>query len=819
MLIRRSILAYLILSSVFLVWHPAHFLKDVMVAPLFVLVPLGLGLSMTRLCLGSLFERRAVARLPVLLISLFVGFTGQTIVYQQLERFDVLQRIYPVLYPLALCVAAFSFYQRKELFRIASSKSDWLANLTIITPLVALAYTFNFLKFSQYPLRDIFQETHFMKGAMELARFHFLNPFTADSYIPLLQVHLGLLQDWYGYDLLASQWILPVLFAVVRYTSLHCFFSAVTDSKLTQTIAGGLAVITLQNLFSSTNGDMLFSVCLVLISLLIRSQADSPPYRMGWLVNVALMAFSMVLYQFSTVQTIGIFWAVTAAGIAWYSRAAPGASAVVAQSILLCATGVVLHPAMALLYLVCSLGIVGIHQVMLSGWPRWSETIQIRLLAGLIVVTGALGVLFGGLLRQGFFASGGGSTLILLDVAEWILGREITGAEGLRNTLIEWVRLAPPALFVACAFLATSWVISVWRSKTSTWEGISSLGTKLCVSLPPSMLFAWAGCLAGLLLSFSGLPYFHRALYFPLVLLCLFVAILIREEIARYLAVGKRGILLKYGILLLCYLVISGRYGYKVASLGGPSSIPYIQALSPYFGIAVLGVLGLLGAASVARVPWRVTVLTLSILFVVLASDKFAIKSYGYRYSYGDNWSRERPISHYTVAELELAARIRHLPLNTILLSDPYTLSIIEAQTGLNGLYSFSNLGVMQEEYREGLRRILRCIHDAVMAGDVDASEELLRRVMEFGNAYPGAIPEARYVFENRMARPLNIRELKESLVIILNAERTFPWMDGRESYFPLARDESGSLHEFEIAKVFEIIHNVNGQVLALRLR
>jgi hypothetical protein len=71
---------------------------------------------------------------------------------------------------------------------------------------------------------------------------------------------------------------------------------------------------------------------------------------------------------------------------------------------------------------------------------------------------------------------------------------------------------------------------------------------------------------------------------------------------------------------------------------------------------------------------------------------------------------------------------------------------------------------------------------------------------------------------ENLMVRPLNIRERKESL-IILNSECTFPWMDGRESYFPLTRDESDSLNEFEIVKVFEILHNVDSKVLALRLR
>jgi hypothetical protein len=73
MLIRRSILAYLILISMFLIWRPVHLLKDVLIVPLFVLVPRDLGLSMTRLCLDTLFEQIAVTRLPVLLLDPFVA--------------------------------------------------------------------------------------------------------------------------------------------------------------------------------------------------------------------------------------------------------------------------------------------------------------------------------------------------------------------------------------------------------------------------------------------------------------------------------------------------------------------------------------------------------------------------------------------------------------------------------------------------------------------------------------------------------------------------------------------------------------------------
>ena len=808
-MIRTLILSYLFLSAVLLVWHPVHVLKDLIVAPLFFIVPLGLGLLIVRACLRWRLEEK-VGKLSVVLLSIFVGLTGHTVLYQQLERFNLLQPLYPLLYPLALCGATIGFYREKELFSIDCLDRKWRTTAVITIPLVAITYSFYFLKFTRYPLRDIFQETHFMKGAMELAHFHILNPYTADSYIPLLQVQLGLLQDWYGYDLLASQWLLPLLCASLRYASLHCFFSAVTDSRLTQTIAAGLSVVTLHSLFSPTNGDMLFSVCLLIIAILIRTRETMLSCTRAGLNALSLMACVVVLYKVSSVQSIGIYWALTVLGVMWYRRTSRVGSPVVAVGALLCATGVALHPAVALLYLFCALGIVVIHQVMHFGWHHWSETIRSRFLIGLIVGTGMTGVMLG-LQAKNVFETKESRPAVNI-IAEWILGKEITGAEGMRNTMIEWVRLAPPALFLLCCLLLASWAIAVRDTTRSKGTGPLGVALQLGSCLSPTMLFAWVGCLAGLLLSFSGLPYTHRALYFPLVLFCLLMAILVHEEIKRYHLEGKRGILLKYGIFIVGYLLISGRFAYKVSELGGSTTNPYLRELSPFFGLGVLGVSALLASAAMARSHGRVIMLTLAIVFLGVAVDKFAIKTYGYRYSYGDNWSRDRPISHYTTAELELADRIRSLPLNTILLSDPYTLSIVEAQTGLNGLYSFSNLGVMREEYRQAIQVILRLILENV-------GESPLPQVMAFLTAYPGASPEVRYVLEHRMRRVLSPQEVKQDLVIILNAERTFPWARGENSYFPERSASVASFEKLQIAKDFQVIHNIDNKILALRFK
>ena len=119
-MIKTAILIYFALSTVFLAWHPVHVLKDIVVAPLFFLVPLGLGLSMLRGCLKGRLEERIGGKLPVVLLSLFLGLTGHTILYQQLERLNLLQSFYPFLYPMALCGAAWGYFREKDLFCIVA---------------------------------------------------------------------------------------------------------------------------------------------------------------------------------------------------------------------------------------------------------------------------------------------------------------------------------------------------------------------------------------------------------------------------------------------------------------------------------------------------------------------------------------------------------------------------------------------------------------------------------------------------------------------------------------------------------------------------
>ncbi|MFO0768020.1 MAG: hypothetical protein U0231_14800 [Nitrospiraceae bacterium] len=82
----------------------------------------------------------------------------------------------------------------------------------------------------------------------------------------MLQVQLGML---HGCSISISQWPLPPLNAAIRIAALYCFWRTVAPGVYSRMIALGLSMIALQNLFSPTNGDLLFSLCLLFMSLVI----------------------------------------------------------------------------------------------------------------------------------------------------------------------------------------------------------------------------------------------------------------------------------------------------------------------------------------------------------------------------------------------------------------------------------------------------------------------------------------------------------------------------------------------------------------------
>lgn len=808
----KSFLAYFGLSSVFLFWRVDSFLKDLFVAPLYFVVPMGLGLLFARSCGAGRMCGIWMTRAQIVLCATVLGLVFQTTLYQAMERFNLLLPLWPLLYPTALFTSLLGFYLMRDLLPIDPNVKPDLMTFAALAPLAMVMYGFYFLQFTEYPLRDIFQEVHFMKGALELARFQILNPFTADSYIPVQQVHLGLLHYWYGYNLLNSQWILPIYCFLFQYGSLHCFISAIVERPMPRAIALGLCIISLQNMFSPTNGDLLFSFTLLLFSLLAKQNPSVLNVwgQMGMVVTLGVLvglAYQVVPVQETYLYVLPLY------------ALAPMSGRILSAPVrdflwlgFLTLVGVILHAAQALLYLATILLSYAVFALVMNWAVSERAALRKTVFPLSITLTGGVLVIVIYNLLIGLEQN---PTAQLVRMGEWILGKEITGAEGFRNTLFEWVRLATPGLHILG--LTLLFIVHHVVRKGLFPEVLERREAPYSIASWDLILFYCLVSAGLVLLGFSGFPYFHRMLYFPVVFGSVAVALMLDLLLQHSIRGARKHVMLAPALVLLIYTLLSASYLYRATDEEGMVVNPYLLQISPLPGAALVTMAMLTLSAGILRKRMIVSLLACLAVAVALVTDKMSIKTMFYKYTYGDVWPQPPVLSHYTTNELSVNEIIGAYPANSILYSDPYTLGIIKAITGLNGLYTFANLGVMKTVYEEAIKHSLRQI-EKVGLGNRVPKEAFLSQLEEFVVLHRGATPEIRYIYERKLDQQLDRHALQKNIIVILNAHRTFFWTKGEASYFPEKATFPKSFID-NLETLFEIVYNIDDELLILRIR
>lgn len=803
------ILGYMMAGLLFVAWPIHSFLKDFIIAPLYFLLPMGVGLLFITSCGPSLRSGRFMSTSQILTTAVFFGFVFITLFYQELERWDLLIDYFSYTYPLLFILSLAGFYRGRQLIGGVPLRPH-LITVALLSPLLLVFYYFYFIKFTSFPLRDIFQEVHFMKGALELSKFHVLNPFTADSYIPVQQVHLALLHHWYGYDLLHSQWLLPIYNGLFRLACLYCLFRILLQDQWHIRIALGFLVVTLQNLFSPTNGDLLFSLTLVMLAVIINCERCSTVrLSHAGVVVVGISTLLILGYHTANVQDLGMYLFPTAFLVLIILRFNMSVFWKPAWLGMLSLLALALHPAQALLYVPSILLAYTCYVIILSSHQSDNDSLRRKAVVFAIGTTIAVLCL---LLYKSYRLLSLQNPDTLQRLAEWFLGRQIDSNESYPGTLIEWGRLAPPALHVLFILIAvphlTMLVLRILKCSATDQACLTRDDTLL--------LFTWTTASVLLLLDFSGVPYFHRGLYYPLVFGCCLMAVLLHRDLRDYLTTGDRRVALKYGLWMLLYTILAAKYLYHATYMGGNVSDPYLEAYAPWPTASAILLATLLIAMVVPSQRYLVATFMVASIGVGLGADKTYIKTKFYRYSYGDDWPEPHVLSHYTLNELRVAEGLKNLSPGTVLLSDPYTTGILSGLTGLNGLYTFANLGVMQDEYKKAISAFFIAFLGEHRESFV-RKEHVLAWLKDFITRYPGAVPEARYAYE-RLGRSLDVKTVEQNLVIVLNAERTWWWAKGTDSYFPQRGRFSDAFIDLHIKPFFNILQNVENTVIVLTL-
>ena len=803
------ILGYMMAGLLFVAWPIHSFLKDFIIAPLYFLLPMGVGLLFITSCGDPTKSSRVMSASQILTTAVFFGFVFIALFYQQLERWKVLADYFSYTYPLFFILSLVGFYRGRQLISGVSLRPH-LITVALLSPLLLIFYYFYFIKFTAFPLRDIFQEVHFMKGALELSKFHVLNPFTADSYIPVQQVHLALLHHWYGYDLLHSQWVLPIYNGLFRVACLYCLFRVLLKDPWQIRIALGLSVIVLQNLFSPTNGDVLFSFTLVMLAVMINCERCSTVrLRHVGFVVVGISALLILGYHTANVQDLGMYLFPIAFLVLIVLRLNMPVFWTPAWLGMLSLLALALHPAQALLY-VPSILLAYTCYIIILRLCR-SDNGSLRRKAVIFAIGTTIAVLFL-LLYKSYRLLAFQNPDTLQRLAEWFLGRQIDTNESYPGTLIEWGRLAPPALHFLFFLLAvphlTTLALRMLSRSAADHAGLTRDDMVL--------LFTWTIASVLLLLDFSGVPYFHRGLYYPVIFGCSLMAVLVHIDIRDYLAKGERRVALKYSLGMLLYTILAAKYLYHATYVGGNVSDPYLEAYAPWPTASAILLATLVIAMLLQKQRYLIAIFMVTIIAVGLVADKTYIKTKFYRYSYGDEWPEPHVLSHYTLNELKVAEGLKNLSPGTVLLSDPYTMGILSGLTGLNGLYTFANLGVMQDEYKKAISALFMAFLGEHRESYVQ-KEHVLAWLNDFITRYPGAIPEARYAYE-RLGQPLNVKTIEQNLIIVLNAERTWWWAKGTDSYFPKRGRFSDAFIDLHIKPFFNILQNVENTVIVFTL-
>jgi hypothetical protein len=832
------VFAYYGSSSIFLFWKVDSFAKDVLVAPLYLIVPGGIGLLILSLNHAHWRLQDWLTRPQLALSGVFVGFVAISLLHQELERTRTLETVFPWLFPALGVLSLLGYYRSRQLLSIdATAWKSATKTLLLLLPFAAFTYYFHYLFFSSFPLRDVFQETHFMKGALELSRTQLLNPYITASYLPFIQLLLGQLNHFYGLDLMNANWILP---AYVYFFHLACyavFFSSLLRERRAFRLALVLATA-LAPMFYIENMIMQESMLLLLFSMLVREGPDRAG-PMGFWSMLALLGSLFIAYYFYFNYTLTPpvtalsqpparytgMWAMAAAVFVAVVLQ-KNADYIIAAFLALFATSAFGMHRGILLFLPMILFAAVAYHLMTAGktaivrGPRMYVTLIGWLLAGAVLVF-ATALAFWFRNRYELQDAVANDASVSSGIAQFLLNTTKIegGGTGFGHSLVESLRLFPPlpvfatlGLLVWFLFFSGRRLSAAAPQERQTAVPDDGLKEVACLVLVIAVLAA---------VSLSGIPYVYRGAFFPAV----FGAALFAFLASRYASEAEstnrwRTWLLTAAVVVSAYLLTGLFYLYSPSrSLLGDWNA-YLDALRPWLiAIFCVGLL-LSGLLFLWRHSHKVAV---NIVLLLTASavvfDAAGFRTLFYEKAYGKELPPSRVISHYTALDLDLGRELRNYPAKTILISDPYTLSILRGVSGLNSVYSFANINLVSDADKyKNLFRFIAALGERefskAKAGELFAHVLCLSASAAAEGMY---LWNREHIRHAKMGNLVSVDDIYRYFVWVINA-KTFRWAMGEDAYYPDDSPIPGSLVS-RLQDYFDIEKDIDGRLLVMRLK
>lgn len=825
------IFGYFALTFIFFFYKIDSFVKDIFIAPMFFLVPTGIGLII--FCLFDTHKKllHTFTRLQLALSAAFLGFLTISLVYAELNNRGLLAQAFPILYPVIILLSLIGFYRVREIMEINDSVKSFFKTTIMLLPLFLIVYYFSHIHFSSFPLRDIFMEVHFMKGAIELSKYFILNPETGNSYFPLFQVHFGVMNHFYAYNLFNSHWISLFYLFFFQLLCYYCFYSSFIKDQFILNIAIGLGVIATSPMYN-TNGGYLLLLSLVLFSVLVsKNQGRSKAlpvilelFALGIFAIVAFLNRQIPFYN-QTFLPYLLYYLIFLLLLSCFNLIRLLPTAFVLLLLLIAAP---YHKATAL-YLPVVLLMYAIY-FMAFQWDK----IKIELLEYSILkkvgryssVCAALIILFSLIILKSWPSVGIYFSKQLYSLYTLFGGDGAYSSAGFKGVLAEWARTVPLALHLVFLLLMIE-IFIIFRKSPKYLDYLfteQDLRFLTFSMLSAGMLF---------IALFIPIPHMYRILFFPALMIFALIGFMLKFYFKKYLHNGEYSPrILLIPIILIIY-TIAFKFIYNMPWKNGQIKSYYISMLYPISEIALLAMMLLL---IVLLLRWNVSFrhyFFLIILMVAVSLDRFMLitKLYENCYPYSPYASRPpQTISHYSLMELDSAKWLNKYIQSPefILISDPYTLGIFEAVTGNNGFYTFSNLGLMLKEHEGNMKEAFKGFFPSLKKDERMNDRGILEQldykirnlqVLELltKDSSKANTKEIKYVI-NRLRLTFDMRLMKEKIIWIIS-EKTINWAYGDVGYYPQNRPFDEDYINNYILPYFDILKNAENKVLILRLK
>ncbi|MFB6420226.1 MULTISPECIES: hypothetical protein [Bradyrhizobium] len=673
---------------------------------LFFLIQLGTGFSILAIASTKFVEVCRFTRAQLVVLGFTVGASTTGILLGLLSLFVSDMRLHLAA---MLAVSGFGLVWSWPNWRLGPGETRAAATWCILAvPIALLTWWWSFGAFSSFPYGDIGADVHWMKTAQEYADGGVINPYAAQSYVDLRSALAGSLAGTLGLDLLRFNWTYRffsiLFFLLASYAFVQgiystsprkwiSFFFAATGNAIVLMTNGSLAVASsvvflgvLMNNAERHANDLSTRSILLLTAIAGATLLLAFAFNNNTLVLALLMAGLLVVRilgntrRYAGLLFLGCIWPAT---------------------LLLAHRGSFLFVPTVL---VCWLLYLAIVRV-ISVWPSATISVLRFLCFALPLIIAGIVVCVAGM-RFGYIPPMSANDTFS-PITGLILGRRIEGGEelflgsGPQVAMIELGRAMGP-LFTICITLGVAWW---WMTRPVLRSPSGAIEPQTESFL--TLVWSWiAGC--GLILAaLSGFPFLYRISTIILSLLTIaatetFCQLLIDSSPPR----SRRALVAAAVTVLATALVV------LIYAFAWRTDLPfagYQSFLRPteIAGIVLLAALALL---TLAR-SRRVYIYGLAgVVGLGMAIDKIGLSGIVRSYSYGALPDRTEVISHYNADDLEVARWARGNLRKGILLSDPYTLGMVQAITGAPAAYLFSNLDTVNEAVAKRTKSVVRTI-------------------------------------------------------------------------------------------------------------